>query len=208
MYKIKTAEFHKCYGKYAEIEDSKWKEIALIGRSNVGKSSLINYLLDRKKLAYISSTPGKTQTFNYYNIDNKFFLVDMPGFGYAKISKSLREIWVENIEKYLRYRKQMLTVFLLIDSRLTPQKKDLEMINMLGENQISFSIIFTKIDKPNKKELEQNISNYKTKLLETWEVLPKMFLTSSFKKKGREEVLDYIKEITSETHKERKVNKL
>ena len=170
-------------------------EYAFIGRSNVGKSSLINMLTNQKKLAMTSATPGKTLLINHYLINNEWYLVDLPGYGYAKRSKSQNQQLGQIISSYVLGREQMTLLFVLIDCRHEPQKIDLEFIEFLGENGVPFAIIFTKADKISKGALERNVAAYKAKLLETWEELPPIFCTSSEKRVGREEVLDYIDEI-------------
>ena len=172
-------------------------EYAFIGRSNVGKSSLINALTNQKKLAQTSATPGKTLLINHYLINNEWYLVDLPGYGYAKRSKSQNEQLEQIISSYVLDREQMTLLFVLIDCRHEPQKIDLEFFQWLGENGVPFSIIFTKADKLTKSVLAKNIAAYKAKLLEEWEELPPVFVTSSEKGLGKEEVLGYIAEINS-----------
>jgi GTP-binding protein len=173
-------------------------EYAFIGRSNVGKSSLINTLTNRKGLAMTSSTPGKTQLINHFLINDEWYLVDLPGYGFAQRGKAGRENIRKIIDSYILQRDDLTCLFLLIDCRHEPQKIDLEFMEFLGENGIPFSIIFTKTDKISKSKLSDNMSAYKEKLLETWEELPPMFFTSSLKKEGREEILNYIEEINKE----------
>lgn len=168
-------------------------EYAFIGRSNVGKSSLINMLTARKKLAKISSTPGKTILINHFVINNKWYLVDLPGYGFAKRSKTERLKWEKMIRKYILNRPNMLTLFLLIDIRIEPQKIDLEFIEWLGLSNIPFVITFTKADKLKKNQVTINLSLYKKKLSERWEELPPIIVTSSSTNLGREEVLELIK---------------
>ncbi len=170
-------------------------EYAFIGRSNVGKSSLINMLTDRKGLAMTSSKPGKTQLINHFIINDEWYLVDLPGYGYAQRGKEGREKIKTIIEDYILERDSLTSLFLLLDCRHDPQTIDLEFIDWLGENGIPFSIIFTKIDKLGKQKLKTNIDNYIDKLHETWEELPPIFLTSSEHKIGKEEVLEYIEQI-------------
>lgn len=168
------------------------KEYAFIGRSNVGKSSLINMLTGIKGLAMTSSMPGKTQCINHFIINNSWYVVDLPGYGYARCGKEARERLRQMIEEYVTRREEMYMLFVLVDSRHAPQKIDIEFIRWLGENGIPFSIVFTKADKLGKVRLEENIAFYKTTLLEEWEELPPIFITSSEDKRGREEILDYI----------------
>ncbi|MCD7973429.1 MAG: ribosome biogenesis GTP-binding protein YihA/YsxC [Candidatus Azobacteroides sp.] len=187
---ISNTDIKKC------PEDGK-PEYAFIGRSNVGKSSLINLLTNRKNLALTSSKPGKTMLINHFLINNEWYLVDLPGYGFARRGKEGKENINKIIHNYILFRQELTCLFLLIDSRHEPQKIDLEFIQFLGENGIPFCIIFTKIDKVRKNKLEENINNYKNTLLETWEEIPLTFLTSSFKKEGREEILYFIKEINN-----------
>jgi GTP-binding protein len=170
-------------------------EYAFIGRSNVGKSSLINMLTNQRKLAMTSATPGKTLLINHFLINNEWYLVDLPGYGYAKRSKSQTEQLEHIISSYVLDRQQLTLLFVLIDSRHAPQKIDLEFIQWLGENGVPFSIIFTKADKLTKTALASNIAAYKNRLLEEWEELPQIFITSSETAYGREEVLEYINQV-------------
>ena len=172
-------------------------EYAFIGRSNVGKSSLINALTNQKKLAMTSATPGKTLLINHYLINNEWYLVDLPGYGYAKRSKSQNEQLEHIISSYVLDREAMTLLFVLIDCRHEPQKIDLEFFQWLGENGVPFSIIFTKADKLTKTALASNVATYKAKLLEEWEELPPVFVTSSENGTGRNDVLQYIEEINS-----------
>ncbi len=170
-------------------------EYAFIGRSNVGKSSLINMLTGQKGLAMTSQKPGKTQLINHFIIDDSWYLVDLPGYGYARLGASNRESLRRIIETYILMREQLSNLFVLIDCRHEPQKIDVEFLSWLGENGIPFSIVFTKADKLSYSRLRENVEAYQQKLLETWEELPPIFVTSSEKKNGREEVLDYIDSI-------------
>ena len=194
---IKTAEFVISNSDVRKCPQDGKPEYAFIGRSNVGKSSLINMLTGRKKLAMTSATPGKTLLINHFIINNEWYLVDLPGYGYAKRSKSQNEKLQEIISGYILDREQMTLLFVLIDSRHEPQKIDLEFFQWLGENGVPFSIIFTKADKLTKGVLAKNVAAYKARLLEEWEELPPVFVTSSEKGLGREEVLGYITEINS-----------
>lgn len=173
-------------------------EYAFIGRSNVGKSSLINMLVQRNGLAKTSSTPGKTITINHFVVNDNWYLVDLPGYGYARRSKKTREEWRMMLNSYISRRRNLVTTFVLIDSRIEPQNSDLGFMEWLGENNIPFAIVFTKTDKLNKSELEANLDAYKKRLLEDWEELPPIFVTSSEKKVGREEILDYIDQQNAE----------
>ena len=167
-------------------------ECAFIGRSNVGKSSLINMLMGRKDLAKISGKPGKTQLINHFKINDSWFLVDLPGYGYAQISKKKRTIFQYFIENYFKERQQLVCTFVLIDSRHDPQKIDLEFMQFLGENQIPFCIVFTKADKLGSSKLNKQIISYKKKLLTSWETLPTSFITSSSTGLGKDEFLEFI----------------
>jgi GTP-binding protein len=168
-------------------------EYAFIGRSNVGKSSLINMLTGRKGLAKISGTPGKTRLINYFIINDKWYLVDLPGFGYAKVSRTDREKWGKMIRQYLIRRKNLVCTFVLIDARREPQKIDNDMIDWMGINQLPFVIIFTKTDKLTRKQLSENINNFSNHLLQKWEALPQMILSSAKTKDGLDEIMDFIK---------------
>ena len=173
-------------------------EYAFIGRSNVGKSSLINMLTGRKGLAKTSATPGKTMLINHFKINGEWYLVDLPGYGYAKRSKREQEKLVEMIRGYILRREQMVNLFLLIDSRHAPQRIDLEFIEWLGENGVPFSIVFTKADKQSATRTGQNITDYLARLSEQWEELPPHFVTSAETRQGRDDVLDYIEQINRE----------
>lgn len=190
--KIKTAEFVISNSKVDKCPNSTLPEYAFIGRSNVGKSSLINMLTERKALAKTSAKPGKTQLINHFLINKNWHLVDLPGYGYAKVSKTTKRTFQKFITAYFESRTQMVCAFVLIDSRHQPQPIDLEFMEWLGENQIPFSIIFTKADKLKPKVLEQSIEDYKTEMLQIWEEMPEYFITSATSGKGREEILEYI----------------
>lgn len=189
---IKSAEFIVSNSDYSKCPQDGKPEYAFIGRSNVGKSSLINMLTNRKGLAMTSSTPGKTMLINHFLINEQWYLVDLPGYGYARRGKEGREKIREIIEDYVLEREQLMNLFVLVDSRHEPQIIDLEFMEWLGENGIPFSIVFTKGDKQGPSRLQQNIDIYKEKLLESWEELPPVFITSSEKKQGRDELLSYI----------------
>ena len=193
---IKTITFLQSEVDWRKAPPPSLPEYAFIGRSNVGKSSLINMLSNKKSIAKISSKPGKTQTINHFLVNNAWYLVDLPGYGYAKTSKTLREKWVKMINDYLVLRENLRIVFVLIDSRLDPQKNDLEFINSLGERQIPFALIFTKSDKLSALRVSQNVETFKQAMLETWEELPPIFVSSATNGKGREEILDYIDVLT------------
>ena len=192
---IKSAEFVISNSDVRKCPQDRKPEYAFIGRSNVGKSSLINMLTGRRKLAMTSATPGKTLLINHFIINDEWYLVDLPGYGYAKRSKSQNEKLQEIISSYILDREQMTLLFVLIDCRHEPQKIDLEFITWLGENGVPFSIIFTKADKLTKTALASNVAAYKKRLLEEWEELPPVFITSSESAVGRDEVLQYISEI-------------
>lgn len=192
---ITSAEFVISNSDYKKCPNSQLPEYAFIGRSNVGKSSLINMLTNKKNLAKTSSKPGKTLLINHFLINQTWHLVDLPGYGYASIGKDMRQKLKEIIEGYLLYRPQLTNVFLLVDSRHAPQKIDMDFMQWMGENEIPFAIVFTKIDKLSQTKSKDNIEKYKDSLAEVWETLPKIFVTSSEKQQGREELLDYIDEI-------------
>ena len=193
---IKSAEFIISNTDYLKCPDSSLPEYAFIGRSNVGKSSLINMLCDRKGLAMTSSKPGKTLLINHFLINKNWHLVDLPGYGYATTGKKMREQLQEIIENYILNREQLTCLFLLIDCRHEPQKIDLEFMEWLGENDVPFSIVFTKLDKLSHVKGVESIRVYKEKLSKQWEELPPIFITSSEKRTGRDELLGYIEEIT------------
>lgn len=170
-------------------------EFAFIGRSNVGKSSLLNMLVGQKGLAKVSATPGKTRLVNHFLLNEAWYLVDLPGYGYARASKSIREHFSKLIRDYVTRSEQMQFLFVLVDSRLEPQRIDLEFITMLGEQGIPFGIVLTKCDKLSSSALAGSLARYKRTLLESWEELPPTFITSSSERKGREEILDFIEKI-------------
>lgn len=196
--KIKTAEFVVSNSKVDLCPNSTLPEYAFIGRSNVGKSSLINMLTGRKSLAKTSAKPGKTQLINHFLINQNWHLVDLPGYGYAQVSKSTKRVFQKFITAYFEKRKQMICAFVLIDSRHKPQPIDLEFMQWLGENNIPFCIIFTKADKLKPKVLDKNIENYKNEMLEFWEEMPEYFITSASAALGKDEVLDYIENINDQ----------
>lgn len=170
-------------------------EFAFIGRSNVGKSSLINMLTNAKKLAKTSSTPGKTQLINHFEINNNWYLVDLPGYGFAKASKVQRLKWEKFIADYLTKRETLMNIFVLLDSRLEPQKIDLEFMNWCGEKGLPFAMVFTKIDKLSSSALQKNLAVYKREMLKYWDELPPVFITSSESKFGQEKLLNYVSDI-------------
>ena len=196
---VKSASFVISNTEVAKCPKSKLPEYAFIGRSNVGKSSLINALCNKKNLAKTSSRPGKTQLINHFLINDNWHLVDLPGFGYARVSKSQKKIFQKFITNYFEKRTQLVTAFLLIDIRHEPQPLDLNFMQWLGENSIPFSIIFTKADKLKPNAIERNVALYSEKLLESWETLPPKFITSSASKHGVEAVLAYIESQVNST---------
>lgn len=199
--KIKTAEFVVSNSKVDQCPKSSLPEYAFIGRSNVGKSSLINMLTGRKSLAKTSAKPGKTQLINHFLINNNWHLVDLPGYGYAQVSKSTKRVFQKFITAYFEKREQMICAFVLIDSRHKPQPIDLEFMEWLGEHNIPFCIIFTKADKLKPKVLDENIENYKNEMLEYWVEMPQYFITSATTKLGQDEILDYIDEVNEQLRK-------
>ena len=192
---IKSAEFVISNTDVKKCPASTLPEYAFIGRSNVGKSSLINMLTQRKGLAMTSQKPGKTQLINHFLINNEWHLVDLPGYGFARVGQSNRERLKSIIEDYILEREQLTNLFILLDCRHEPQKIDLEFIEWAGENGVPFALVFTKADKLSKGKLASNIESYKQTLLESWEELPPIFITSSEAKEGREELLNYIEDI-------------
>ena len=169
-------------------------EYAFIGRSNVGKSSLLNMISGRKKLAKISSTPGKTRLINHFLMNDKWYLVDLPGYGYAKISKTERAKWRKMVHRYLKQRTNLMCVFVLVDSRILPQKIDLEFMDWLGHNQIPFVIVFTKTDKLKKDEIDQVVARLEDEMSNTWESIPQIFLSSGKSAIGKQDLLQFIEE--------------
>ena len=167
-------------------------EFAFIGRSNVGKSSLINMLMGKKDLAKTSSEPGKTRLINHFIVNDDWFLVDLPGYGYAKALRSSREKWIKFIRKYILERENLYCVMVLLDIRVEPQQNDLDFMNWLGENEIPFVMVFTKMDKLGKAVVEKNLAAYHEEMFKSWEELPQIFITSAEKGTGREELLDFI----------------
>jgi GTP-binding protein len=192
---IKSAEFVISNTEISKCPEPSKPEYAFIGRSNVGKSSLINMVTNNKKLAKTSGRPGKTQLINHFEINESWYLVDLPGYGYAKTSKMNRFKWTRFIEEYLKSRENLMNTFVLIDSRLEPQKIDQEFMNWLGYNQIPFSMVFTKTDKLSSSALQKNMAKYKKEMLKSWEELPPVFITSSESKLGKENLLNYIEEV-------------
>lgn len=201
--KITSAEFIISNSDVSKCPNEPLPEYAFIGRSNVGKSSLINMLTNHKNLAKTSGKPGKTQLINHFKINLNWFLVDLPGYGYARVSKKTKEVFQQFITDYFEKRQQLVCAFVLIDIRLEAQKIDLEFINYLGETEVPFCIIFTKADKIGKVKAQQNVAAYKKKVMTNgWEEMPQHFITSSSEGIGRDELLAFIDQINSEFKKE------
>jgi GTP-binding protein len=192
---IKSAKFIKSSDKLSACPGDGLPEFAFIGRSNVGKSSLINLLTGRRKLAKTSSTPGKTRLINHFLINENWYLVDLPGYGYAKVSKKEHSNFGALIESYVLQRKNLLNLFVLVDANVPAQQIDIDFTTWLGLKSIPFSIVYTKTDKPNQKNLNSNLNRFRERMHENWEELPPEFLTSAAKKTGKDEVLDYIDQI-------------
>ena len=192
---IKTATFVVSNQDVSKCPENNLAEYAFIGRSNVGKSSLINMLTNKKKLAKTSGRPGKTQLINHFLINEQWYLVDLPGYGYARVSKSSKKTFQKFITAYFRKRKQLVSAFVLVDIRHEPQQIDLNFMQWLGKHQIPFSIIFTKSDKLKPKAIERNVAHYQSILNKSWEELPKHFITSSASYEGKEQLLNYIDSI-------------
>ena len=205
---IKDAHFVSSNSKFDKLPKDNIPEYAFIGRSNVGKSSLINALVQRRGLAKTSATPGKTIAINHFMVNNGWYLVDLPGYGYAQRSKKAREEWRLMLSNYIRRRRNLICTFVLVDSRIEPQNSDIGFMEWLGENEVPFCIVFTKADKLGKAELERNVEAYKQRLMEEWEELPQIFITSSESKLGRDEILDYIEQQNLELEKYLKTNGL
>lgn len=191
---IKSAEFVKSSQKWQDCPEPALPEYAFIGRSNVGKSSLINAMTNHKDLAKTSQTPGKTQLINHFLVDESWFLTDLPGYGYAKVSKNIRKDFEKLITNYILNRQNLVNLFVLVDTRLSPQKIDLEFMQWCGESSVPFSIVFTKADKLKPGGADRNVDAYKTELLKTWEDLPEIYVTSAEKKTGTEEILKFIQD--------------
>lgn len=192
---IKSAEYLISNVDWQKCPEPDKPEYAFIGRSNVGKSSLINMLTGRDKLAKTSGTPGKTQLINHFLINNEWYIVDLPGYGFAKVSQSQRRSWEQMIENYLRKRTNLVNVFVLIDSRHPPQKIDIEFVNQLGEWQVPFQLVFTKADKGTQLETSRNVKAFLNKLREYWEFLPANYVTSTVKRMGKDKILEFIDEM-------------
>jgi GTP-binding protein len=198
IYHIQTAEYIGSYQNWEKCQFTNQPEYAFIGRSNVGKSSFINLLTERTKLALTSSKPGKTRLLNQFLIDGKWNIMDLPGYGYAKVSKEEKSKWEVFISAYILNRPNLMNLFVLIDSSISYQDKDIDFINEVGENGIPFTIIFTKTDKLSKNKIQSNISGFLKELKNYWSELPGYFMASATAKTGREEVLDYIYNLNSQ----------
>lgn len=198
--RITTAEFISSYADVTKCPPPDKPEFAFIGRSNVGKSSLINMLTNSKKLAKTSVTPGKTQTINHFLVNNSWYLVDLPGYGYASVSKSTREGFGKMIEDFVVKRSNLSCLFVLLDARLEPQANDLNFIQWAGSKEVPLALVFTKIDKLKRNELQKNLNVYEKKLLTLWEELPTIILTSSVEKDGKEELLSLIEDTMKSNH--------
>ena len=192
---IKKAEFVMSNSQVAKCPKEPLPEYAFIGRSNVGKSSLINMLTNQKNLAKTSARPGKTQLINHFKINDQWFLVDLPGYGYARVSKTTKKTFQKFITNYFEQRKQLVCAFVLVDIRHEPQKIDLEFMQWLGENAVPFAIVFTKADKLKPLAIERNIATYQEILLKNWEAMPPYFITSAENYVGKEELVGYIEDI-------------
>ncbi len=189
---IRTARFISSHADYRKGPDDGRPEYAFIGRSNVGKSSLINLLTGRRSLALTSSTPGKTQTINHFLVNDTLYLVDLPGYGYARTPIARRSRWQRSSWAYLKNRETLVTLFVLVDASVPPQARDITFVNDLGNEGIPFAVVFTKSDKCRAAGLDRNVAAFKKAMGETWATLPPFFVTSSVKKKGKEKILDYI----------------
>lgn len=195
---VTRSEFVTSSSEVSQCPPAQLPEFAFIGRSNVGKSSLINMLMNRNDLAHTSNQPGKTQTINHYKVNNAWFLVDLPGYGYARVSRSARQQWGEMIEGYLTQRTQLLVTFVLIDCRLEPQPIDLDFVHWMGEQQLPFVLVFTKTDKLKQTELARTRKLWEEELKDDWEALPLMFVTSAEKRTGRDKLLSYLEHVMTD----------
>lgn len=200
---IQSATFVKSSTTLSQCPDPVKPEFAFIGRSNVGKSSLINMVTGWSKLAKTSGQPGKTRTINHFEINEEWYLADLPGYGYAKVSSKLRDNWVKEVENYIIGRENLIYLFVLLDSRIKPQEIDLRFMEMVGMSQIAFARVFTKTDKLKKKEIENSVSAYDKVMLERWEELPPSFISSAIDKTGREEILNFIQQSINNWEKDR-----
>jgi GTP-binding protein len=191
---IHSAKFIKSSENLSQCPESSLPEFAFIGRSNVGKSSLLNMVVGRSKLAKTSGQPGKTRTINHFLVNDEWYLADLPGYGYAKVSAKKRDAWVKEVQNYIVRRESLVCLFVLIDCRIKPQLIDLHFMEMVGLSQIPFVRVFTKTDKLNKNEIESSIINYDKIMLEKWEEVPQTFITSAVKGTGRDEILNFIEQ--------------
>lgn len=191
---IRSASFVKSSTTIKQCPPPDKPEFGFTGRSNVGKSSLINMLTGRKRLARISGEPGKTRLINHFLINGKWYLADLPGYGYARVPVKMREKWIKNTREYILKRENLICLFVLIDSRLKPQRSDLDFMEFLGINGVPFARVFTKTDKAGQAVLKKSMSRYDEEMLRTWESLPVTFITSALRKTGRQEILDFIEE--------------
>ena len=205
---IKDVEFIASFPKVSVCPDDGIPEFAFIGRSNVGKSSLINMLCNRKGLAKVSVTPGKTQLLNYFKINQSWYLVDLPGYGYARLSKEKKAGFSKMIKNFLTLRERLVVAFVLIDVRHELQQTDKEFIDWCGENGVPFSLVFTKSDKLGKNQVQSNVQSIRKELLKTWNELPSQFITSSETREGRDEILNYISATLNSVAQETSVNKI
>jgi len=196
--KIKNVNFVKSSQNAEQCPPPSFPEFAFVGRSNVGKSSLINMLTNKKSLAKVSSVPGKTQLINHFLVNEEWFLVDLPGYGWAKVGQSMREKWEKNINEYLLLRENLFCVFVLVDSRHEPQKNDMAFMEWLADNEVPFIVIFTKTDKLSNNKVQSTIAKYRKLMKKRWDVLPQFLQTSSTEQLGKREVLDTIQSIIEE----------
>lgn len=196
--KIKNVNFVKSSQNAEQCPPPNFPEFAFVGRSNVGKSSLINMLTNKKSLAKVSSVPGKTQLINHFLVNEDWFLVDLPGYGWAKVGQSMREKWEQNINEYLILRENLFCVFVLVDARHEPQKNDMAFMEWLADNEIPFMVVFTKIDKLSKNKVQSTIAKYRKIMKKRWEELPQFLQTSSANESGKKELLDTINTIIEE----------
>lgn len=195
LMQITQTEFVKSTTDIADMPKPQLPEFAFVGRSNVGKSSLINMLIDRKNLAQTSQKPGKTRTINHYRINDQWYMVDLPGYGYAQTSKTERKQMLQFIKKYILHAPDLMNLFVLLDSRIKPQQSDLKFMEWLGMNEIPFTMVFTKMDKLSSSALSKNLAAYREAMLDTWEFLPPIIKTSAVSRHGKDEILNYIEQI-------------